>query len=170
MRKNVLRLLGLGLCLATIFGCATVMKGGDQKIYFQSDPSGAKVSVYDVDNRLVADGKTPITLPLAKGASYFQPAKYRVVFEATGRANKEVWLSGSMESGWYIVGNFFIGGLIGWLIVDPLTGAMWNLKPSTVDASLEPKLSASDGGLRVVLADQVPAKVLDLATPVGSLN
>ncbi|MDY5520178.1 hypothetical protein, partial [Campylobacter lanienae] len=26
-------------------------------------------------------------------------------------------------------GNFIFGGLLGWLIVDPATGAMWNLKP-----------------------------------------
>ena len=32
-------------------------------------------------------------------------------------------------NGWYLAGNFIFGGLLGWLIVDPATGAMWNLKP-----------------------------------------
>ncbi len=94
-------------------------------------------------------------------------AKYRVVFEAPGRATKEVWLSGDLEGGWYIAGNFLVGGFLGWLVVDPLTGAMWNLKPSTLTARLDKSVSATqDGGLRVVLADQLPPELLAQATPL----
>jgi hypothetical protein len=75
MKQRILPRLFLLVLVVPLLGCATIMKDGDQKIAFQSDPSGAKVSVYDLDDRLVADGRTPITLPLAKGASYFQAAK-----------------------------------------------------------------------------------------------
>jgi hypothetical protein len=39
-------------------------------------------------------------------------------------------------NGWYIDNNLF-GGLIGMLIVDPITGAMYKLSPDKLDASLE---------------------------------
>jgi len=38
--------------------------------------------------------------------------------------------------GWYIAGNILVGGLIGWFIVDPITGAMWNLEPENVEMAL----------------------------------
>ena len=165
--KKLLPFLALLVGLLPVLGCATIMKGSDQKIAFQSDPTGAALSVFDEDGMLVAEGTTPITIPLKKGGGYFQAAKYRVVFEAPGRAPKEVWLSGDLEGGWYIAGNFLVGGFLGWLIVDPLTGAMWNLKPSTLTARLDKSVSATqDGGLRVVLADQLPPELLAQATPL----
>jgi hypothetical protein len=41
----------------------------------------------------------------------------------------------STLSGWYF-GNILIGGLIGLLIVDPLTGAMYDLEPENIEQSL----------------------------------
>jgi len=34
---------------------------------------------------------------------------------------------------WYLAGNIVFGGIAGWLIVDPLTGAMWRLSPKEVN-------------------------------------
>ncbi|MBL8966502.1 MAG: hypothetical protein JNG85_05780 [Spirochaetaceae bacterium] len=169
--RRFLPFLALLVGILPAIGCATIMRGSDQKIAFQSDPTGAAITVYDEDGMLIANGTTPITIPLKKGGGYFQAAKYRVVFEAPGRANKEIWLSGDLEGGWYIAGNLLLGGFLGWLVVDPLTGAMWNLKPSTLNARLDKAVStAPDGGLRVVMADQVPPELLAMATPLGSSN
>ena len=44
--------------------------------------------------------------------------------------------------GWYI-GNILFGGLIGMLIVDPATGAMYNL-PDRVDINLDQDASSDD--------------------------
>jgi hypothetical protein len=41
----------------------------------------------------------------------------------------------SSVSGWYF-GNLAFGGVIGMLIVDPLTGAMYNLTPDKIDQPL----------------------------------
>jgi hypothetical protein len=130
MIRRFLPFLGLLLGLVPLLGCATLIKGSEQKIGFQSAPSGAKVSVFDAGGILVADGTTPITIPLKKGASCFQAAKYLVVFEAPGRQKKEIWISGSLESG----------------------------------------ISKTDGGLRVVLDEQVSPQLLALATPVLASN
>ena len=156
MIRRFLPFLCLLLGLMPLIACATIMKGSDQKVAFQSTPTGAKVSIFDSSGMLVGDGTTPITIPLKKGAAYFQAAKYRVVFEAPGRQKKEIWLTGSLEGGWYIV--------------DPLTGAMWNLSPETVNASLDPGVSKIDGGLRVVFAQQVSPRLLATATLVAAGN
>jgi hypothetical protein len=168
MKHRFIPFLGILFGLVPLIGCATIMKGSEQKVAFQSTPTGAKVSVFDAAGMLVSDGTTPITLPLKKGASYFQAAKYRVVFESPGRQKKEVWLTGSLEGGWYIAGNLLIGGLLGWLIVDPLTGAMWTLSPETVNATLDPGVSKTESGLHVVLASQVSADVLAQAKLINS--
>ncbi len=168
MNKRILAVFAIALTMLPIYGCATIMKGGDQDMLVASDPKGATVSVYDARGMLIAGGKTPVTLPLAKGDGFFKPAKYRMVFEAPGYDPKEIWISGTLEAGWYLVGNFIVGGFIGWLVVDPITGAMWNLKPSSVMATLDRSLGlAPDSNLRVVLSSEVSPDLLALATPIS---
>jgi hypothetical protein len=62
--------------------------------------------------------------------------------------------------GWYIGGNLVFGGLIGWLIVDPLTGAMWTLQKD-VNVTLTPASSSlnSQSGLRVMSLNDVPVQL-----------
>ena len=65
-------------------------------------------------------------------------------------------------NGWYIAGNFVFGGLIGWFIVDPLTGKMYNLSPKEINATLGQKSAKKDrdgdakGILKFVLLQDVP--------------
>lgn len=39
-------------------------------------------------------------------------------------------------NGWYIGGNFVFGGLIGWLIVDPLNDGMYTISPKETNPVL----------------------------------
>ena len=43
-----------------------------------------------------------------------------------GEVGRDLSMSARLNA-WYW-GNILFGGLIGWLIVDPATGAMWKLK------------------------------------------
>jgi hypothetical protein len=58
--------------------------------------------------------------------------------------------------GWYI-GNIIFGGLIGFLIVDPATGAMWKLDTEFVNETLS-KTSASidEPSLKVFGYNDIP--------------
>jgi len=167
--KKALRIAVVLLGLIPLVACATIMKGSEQDISFTSEHEGARVSVYTPNGMLMAEGDTPVVLPLEKGDGYFKAAKYKVVFEVPGYQKKELWLTGSLEAGWYIAGNFLVGGWIGWLIVDPITGAMWTLKPNDISAKLSPAVSSDDAtSLHIVMASQVPAELMTQAVLVLS--
>jgi hypothetical protein len=102
----------------------------------------------------------PASLTLNRGAGYFKGEQYTVKLKKDGFKEKEIVLNSNV-GGWYF-GNLLIGGLIGMLIVDPISGAMYNLEPQAVSQALEAmnvKASSVDGSLTVVLAQDVPASV-----------
>jgi hypothetical protein len=125
-------LLG-GVC-ALAAGCATIVHNGPREISVRSNPPGAKVSIYDRSNTLVQTNTTPFQAMLDPHFGYFQGQAYRMEFEMPGHANAEVNLQPAV-SGWYFA-NILFGGVIGLLIVDPLTGAMYNLQPDKVEQTL----------------------------------
>ena len=72
-----------------------------------------------------------------------------------GYSPTEVKLDSSV-SGWYF-GNLLFGGLIGMLIVDPLTGAMFNLTPEKIEQPLnapQAQLIRNGQGLLIILTSQ----------------
>jgi hypothetical protein len=54
------------------------------------------------------------------------------------------WINARID-GWYFA-NLFLGGWIGMLLVDPLTGAMWKIPPGSqvINVSPEPPLRARE--------------------------
>ncbi len=150
------------LAVGPLSGCASIIKGsGPQQVYLQSKPAGADVQVILMpEGALVASGKTPYMATLAKSRGYFRGAKYRVVFQMPGYEQSEAFLDTS-ANGWYIAGNIVFGGLIGWLIVDPATGAMWSLDQEFMDVSLSPASPASP---------PAPPAKMPASTPVSVVN
>jgi len=39
---------------------------------------------------------------------------------------------------WYIFGNIPLGGVPGWLIIDPFNGGMYNIEPENVHTIMNP--------------------------------
>jgi uncharacterized protein YceK len=133
-------------------GCASIMKGTDQKVSFNSEPSEAKVVITDLrEGKEILVGSTPFTASLKRGAGYFKKAKYNVTVEKPGYNRETIMLEGT-PGGWYMGGNIIVGGM-GWLIVDPATGAMWTLEPNDVKVILKKQtvLGPPDDGLTVAL-------------------
>jgi len=52
---------------------------------------------------------------------------------------KTTKIEGTMD-GWYI-GNLLFGGILGFLVIDPATGAMWKL-PNIESVNLDPSVSS----------------------------
>jgi hypothetical protein len=118
---------------------------------------------------LVVPRLSPATATLKKGDGYFKAASYKIRIEKSGYKPQEIELKSSLNFGWYLIGNIFIGGLLGWLVVDPLTGAMWTLSPDKVDAKLGMEgssLQRDRGSLMVLLLQDVPAELLPQLQPI----
>ncbi len=80
----------------------------------------------------------PTTNPLGRSReNYSLPLRgegkvksYKIKFSKAGYGDQVVVVRGKLD-GWYF-GNILFGGLIGMLIVDPITGKMWKLSPYAI--------------------------------------
>ena len=155
MLRQICLMAMLTACMV-VSGCASIVHSGPRAIPIASSPPGAKVSIYDRSNRLVMTNTTPFVAQLPVKFGYFKSQNYRLDFELPGHAPASANIESSV-SGWYF-GNLLFGGIIGMLIVDPLTGAMYNLKPEKIEQPLTQSQAdtiRSGNGILVVLASQV---------------
>ncbi len=138
--------------LALLPSCATIVKQGTQSVAIDSRPSGLDFVVKDPEGKVVGSGKTPTTVKLNTGAGYFRPAVYTIQTKRGGKVLGEQTITGK-TSGWYF-GNILIGGLIGLVVVDPLTGAMYSL-PKDVTVSGRVIASAGERSLSIASIDSL---------------
>ena len=139
MHKVVVALVTSAAILLTS-GCASIVSKSQWPVTVNSNPSGANVTIKNKRGVEVQKGATPMTIYLPSGAGFFSPASYQLEFAMDGYNPTNALLSAGMN-GWYI-GNIIFGGLIGILIVDPATGAMWRLQ-DTVSCELTPNPNAA---------------------------
>ena len=151
-----LRSLVMITCLAAS-GCASIVSKSDKPVTITSNPPGASFVVKKASGLSVSNGVTPSTLILNSSDGYFKPAKYTIEFTRKNDVQK-IPLTASIN-GWYF-GNILFGGLIGLLIVDPATGAMWKLD-ETVIANFNHTAEINHHGkkLQVASIDQVPLEL-----------
>lgn len=117
MHKKIFISFAFGAILLTI-GCASIMSGTNQNVSVQSKPDGAKATFYNRKGEAVSSQQTPFMISLKR----FE--KYKLKIEKEQYEPLEVQLKKGLN-GWY-VGNVIFGGIIGLLIIDPGTGAMWS--------------------------------------------
>ena len=121
--RRVCVVLGLGLIAAG----AQVVTVPATPVVGSSNPATAEPPV-------LRPATTPCTVKLDPKRGYFKGQNYVVRLELAGYTPVEVQLQPAI-SGWYF-GNILIGGLIGMVGVDPVTGSMWNIEPSRLDVRL----------------------------------
>jgi hypothetical protein len=151
MRQTGLRAAVLA-CGLTVFGmqtgCATILGGGEREtVQLPALPTGQTVEVRNKEGLAIFDGPTPAPLTLKRGAGFFQAEKYTFTIKQNGSPIRMMEVKADLN-GWYF-GNIILGGLIGMLIVDPLTGAMWDL-PDVIN--LEKALPVTSAGMTSVAA------------------
>jgi hypothetical protein len=129
----------------------------------RSTPDQADITITDVkESKDVFKGKTPATVTLSSKGGYFKGKTYMVEVSKEGFEKQSIQIN-SVMNGWYI-GNLIFGGLIGFLIVDPLTGAMWTLDPKEVNLPLKGKTAEVPSGQRslsIVLIKDIPDQLHD---------
>lgn len=131
--KNV---ICVTMCFAILLsGCASVMCGSEKTINIKSQPPGSDFTITNAQGNIVVEDVTPTNVTLKRGRGWFQAGDYKITFKKEGCKQMTGQIRQGLETGWYVCGNVLIGGLIGWVIVDPLTGAMYNIED--VNVSLE---------------------------------
>ena len=136
--------------------CASIVSKSSYPVVINSQPDQADIVITDEHGKKVYRGKTPTTVSLKTSEGYFDGKNYTVTFTKDGYTSYTAPIKRGVD-GWYIAGNIFLGGLIGYLIVDPLTGAMWTLEKE-VNAVLSPLVSSEQdpSGLQIVSLADIP--------------
>ena len=153
------------LLFLTIFfvGCATIIGDRTHLMPINSTPSAATIEITDEKGTEVFKGQTPTSVTLEKSTGkYWGKKSYTVKVSKDGYKTQTISIT-AKANGWYLGGNFIFGGLIGWFIVDPFNGAMYNLTPDKINASLGESLAhnntATDGSISIVLLEDVPQEL-----------
>lgn len=131
MTQIIITLLSLTLILSS---CASILSKSSYPITIKSTPSKSKISIINKKGFEIYTGKTPASLELSAGNGFFSKASYSVRFEKEGYSTKIVPINFKIDS-WYF-GNILFGGVIGLLIVDPATGAMYKLDTEFINETL----------------------------------
>ena len=148
-----------------IAGCASFANQSDWPVAIKSNPGGAIFTITNQKGEKIHTGATPSTVYLAGGAGFFEGETYTLQFTKNGFQEKTAILDTTL-SVWYW-GNLVFGP-IGFLIVDPITGAMFKL-PETFSADLTAQVSSkapSSTELNIISLNDVPQALRSQLIPV----
>ena len=147
--RTLFKLLALCVVAASLTSCATLFGSSKYPVAINSTPEGAGVTIENHIGQTIFEGTTPATVKLKSSASYLKKAEYKITFTKNGYERKVIFLTAELN-GWYI-GNIFLGGLPGMLLVDPLSGAMYKIADE--DRSIHEKLTPVSTELSIQVHD-----------------
>jgi hypothetical protein len=135
MKRKTISLFAL-VAAAMFSSCASIVSKSNYPIVINSHPSESSILISNSKGMEIFRGHTPATVVLKSSEGFFEKASYQVKFSKPGYEDKVVPLTCKVN-GWYW-GNLVFGGLIGFLIVDPATGAMFKLDREFLNETLTP--------------------------------
>lgn len=133
-------------------GCASIVSKSTWPFSIDSNPGGAIVTITNKRGVEIFKGKTPTALKLKSGAGYFSKESYVVSLQLNGHETKKINLECKVN-GWYF-GNILIGGLLGFLIIDPATGAMYKLERDGISENLS-RTQPENASLKILDKNQL---------------
>jgi len=154
MKKIVNLLIFLFVAFPFLAGCASIVSKSEYSVSISSQPEEAEITIKNRAGESIFSGRTPTTLTLKANAGYFKGENYTVTFQKDGYTAHTAQIERGVD-GWYVAGNIVFGGLIGWIIVDPATGAMWTLKKLHVEMSPS-QASSMEKEVQIVTIDKIP--------------
>ncbi len=116
----------LTLVIGVLPGCASIMSKSDYTVNIHSSPEGARYSIVNKKGIEVMTGTTPDQVTLKANAGYFSGEKYTISMTKDGYRDGSTILNSDIDP-WYL-GNIIFGGLLGALVIDPASGAMFMLR------------------------------------------
>jgi len=145
------------IIMASVFlfsSCASIVSKSTYTLSINSSPSNAKVSITDKKGKEIYLGNTPATVKLKAGAGFFSKAEYQVKFSSPGYDDKIVPITFKLD-GWYF-GNLLLGGVLGMLIIDPATGAMWKIETEFLNETLSKSTASIDPEMKIMNINEIP--------------
>ena len=121
--------------LLFLSGCCSIVDSSYETVTFNSNVEKANFKIRNRSGEVVYSGTAPTSVSLKKKKGYFSGETYTIRSEAEGYTADEKILD-TRINGWYWA-NILFGGLIGMLIVDPATGAMWTFREENIFLNLE---------------------------------
>jgi hypothetical protein len=158
IKKSYHKMMAIFMASTFLFSsCASIVSKSSYPITINSAPSEAKIVIKDKKGIEIFSGQTPATLKLKAGSGFFGKARYQVTFTKNGYDTKTVPVEFKLD-GWYF-GNILLGGLIGMLIVDPATGAMYKLETEFLNETLvQSTASVQKEELKVYAINEIPTE------------
>lgn len=117
--KKMIFLIASAIMLTS---CATVVHGTSANLKIKSE-SGQHIVLKDKNNKVIAQGKGEVVATVKRGDGAFNPAHYKVETPL-----QKLSVDSKVNTGAYIIGNFFIPGHFWGYIVDGANGAMYDLE------------------------------------------
>jgi len=155
MNKMYLKMTAIMMASVFLFSsCASIVSKSTYPLSINSSPSNAKVSITDKKGKEIYLGNTPATVKLKAGAGFFSRAEYQVKFSSPGYDDKIVPITFKLD-GWYF-GNILFGGLLGMLIIDPATGAMWKIETEFLNETLSKSTASIDPEMKIMNINEIP--------------
>ncbi|MFA7115820.1 MAG: hypothetical protein WC140_01105 [Bacteroidales bacterium] len=153
-KQSITIILLIGIILFSP-SCASIVSTSSYPLLVNSSPSEANIIITNKKGIEVYSGTTPTVIQLDANSGFFGKACYQVKFTKEGYDSKTVPVFFKLD-GWYF-GNIIFGGLIGMLIVDPATGAMYKLDTEFLNETLtQSTASITIKKLKIYSLNEIP--------------
>ena len=133
------------LCAAVLLlmstSCASIFGHSNYNVSINSLPSEAQLKITNSKGVEVFSGYTPATVRLKSSEGFFRKATYTLTFSKPGYDSYQTQINSSIQP-WYF-GNILVGGFLGMIIIDPLTGAMWQIDQEQVQVTLHATMATT---------------------------
>ncbi len=163
MKQNK-AIISLAVTAVLMSGCASYISESSWPVAIKSVPEAAVFTITNKKGEKIRTGTSPAIVYLESSAGFFEGESYTLHFTKPGFQETTTTLKASLN-GWYW-GNLFFGP-IGFLVIDPLTGAMFRL-PETFTADLTAQVNGalSPAELKVISLQDVPQELRGQLVPV----
>jgi hypothetical protein len=170
--KGILTKSILGLTLIAVIGmmatgCATIVSDSTYTLRVETEPQGANIEIKNKYGMVQYTGVSPQVFQIEVGDGFFKKARYTIDIKMDGHPKRSYPLLISLD-GWYF-GNLIFPGVIGLLIIDPVTGAMWELDTEYIFEVFDEDTAEATQGqrtLKIMDYNEVPDSLKDKLIPV----
>ena len=132
----------ISLFLCTLFsGCATMRSESVYSLPVITTPVNAEIKVIDRKGKEIINTQSPDTLVLKSSSGYFKRAEYLIEVSHSGYETKKDTLHFVIDEKYYqnFLTSYFMP--IGFLLIDPVSGAMWRPEEQEIEIILNSDVS-----------------------------